>query len=193
MYKNHPKLAIFIQTQTGISKVPGLYLVLTFIGYNNLEIAFLLMRNHKTRLLLLGLLFLIFVGCDELTEREKYQRPDWLPGKLFTTVAVQDNLTMFTECLRLAGLDTIIDVSGSWSVFAPTDEAIKKYLLENQYAGISDIPKDKLERITKFHVVQFPWSLNQLKSLGVNGWITAEDGNSNPYAYKHETILKNPD
>lgn len=150
------------------------------------------MRNFKTYLLLLSILFNLFVGCDELTERDKYQRPDWLPGKLYTTVSVQDNLTMFTECLQLTGLDTILDVSGSWSIFAPSDEAMKQYLSENNYANISAIPLDELKKITKFHIVQFPWSLEQLKSLGVNGWKAVDDGNSNPYAYKRETILKNP-
>lgn len=100
---------------------------------------------------------------------------------------------MFTECLRLTGLDTIIDVSGSWSVFAPTDEAMKLYLSENSYASISDIPLDELKKITKFHIIQNPWSLEQLKSLGVNGWKAPDDANSNPYAYKRETILKNSD
>ena len=150
------------------------------------------MRDFKTLLLLLGILFSLFVGCDELPEHEKFKRPDWLPGKLFTTVSVQENLTMFTECLRLTGLDTILDVSGSWSVFAPTDEAIKLYLSENSYANISDIPLDELKKFTKFHIIQLPWSLEQLKSLGVNGWKAVDDGNSNPYAYKRETILKNP-
>ncbi|MBL7965674.1 MAG: fasciclin domain-containing protein [Prolixibacteraceae bacterium] len=151
------------------------------------------MRNHKSRLILLSLLFLIFGGCDELPDREKYQRPDWLPGKLFTTVSVQEDLTMYTECLQLTGLDTIIDVSGSWTVFAPTNDAMKQYLLANGYADLSSIPLEELKKITKFHIIQFPWSLDQLKSLGVDGWKTTEDGNSNPYAYKHETILKNPD
>lgn len=151
------------------------------------------MRDFKTCLLLLGILFSLFVGCDELPEHEKFKRPDWLPGKLFTTVSVQENLTLFTECLRLTGLDTILDVSGSWSVFAPTDEAMKQYLSENRYASISDIPLDELKKITKFHIIQFPWSLEQLKSLGVNGWKAVDDGNSNPYAYKRETILKNPE
>ena len=151
------------------------------------------MRNHKTYLLLLGILFSLSIGCEMLNEQEKYKRPDWLPGKLYTTVSVQKNLTLFTKCLKLTGLDTIIDVSGSWSVFAPTDEAMKQYLSENRYTSISDIPLNKLEKITKFHIIQNPWSLEQLKSLGVNGWRTEDDVNSNSYAYKRETILKNPD
>jgi uncharacterized surface protein with fasciclin (FAS1) repeats len=150
------------------------------------------MRKHKTFMLLLGILLSLCVGCEKWSEKEIYRRPDWLPGKLFTTVSVQENLTMFTECLRLTGLDSILDVSGSWSVFAPTDESMKQYLSENHYAGISNIPMDELKRIAKFHIIQNPWSLEQLKSLSANGWRTGDDASSNSYAYKRETILKNP-
>jgi hypothetical protein len=150
------------------------------------------MINYKTSFLLPGILFLLFVGCEKWSGQNKYERPDWLPGKLYTTVSVQQNLSLFAECLRLSGLDTIIDVSGSWTVFAPTDDAIKKYLSENQYASVSNIPPDELEKIVKFHIIQDSWSLNQLKILGANGWITKDDKKPNPYAYKRETILRNP-
>lgn len=151
------------------------------------------MRNHKTYLLLLSILFSLFAGCEKLSNQKINKRPDWLPGKLYTSVSVQGNLTLFAKCLHLTGLDTIINVSGSWTVFAPTDEAMKQYLSENGYASISDIPLDELEKITKFHIIQDPWSLDQLKILGANGWRTGTDANSNSYAYKHETMLKNPD
>ena len=143
-------------------------------------------------MLLLAILLSLCAGCEKWNEQDIYKRPAWLPGKLYTTVSLQENLTMFTECLRLTGLDKILDVSGSWSVFAPTDEAMKQFLAEKQYSGISDIPLDELERITEFHIIQNPWSFEQLKKLGVNGWKTGDDNKSNPYAYKRETILKNP-
>ncbi|MBW6534147.1 MAG: fasciclin domain-containing protein [Mariniphaga sp.] len=150
------------------------------------------MKKHKTFLLLPAILLFLVTGCEMWPEHEKYERPEWLPGKLYTTLLVQENITMFAECLRLAGLDKIIDVSGSWSVFAPTDEAMKQFLAENQYAGISDIPSDELEKITEFHIIQNPWTLEQLQSLGVNGWKTGNDNISNPYAFKRETMLRNP-
>lgn len=59
-------------------------------------------------------------------------------------MSVQENLTLFTECLHLSGLD------------------------------------------------KNSWSLQQLKSLNVNGWRTNDGKNSTSYAYKRETILKNP-
>lgn len=150
------------------------------------------MRDQKNCLLLLCILFSLLTGCKEVYEQEKFQRPEWLPGKLYTAVLVQKNLSLFTECLQLTGLDTILDVSGSWTVFAPTDEALRQYLSENNYSGLSAIPKEQLEKMVKFHIIQNPWSLGQLKTLGMNGWRTKDDANVNSYAYKRETILKNP-
>lgn len=149
------------------------------------------MRKQKTNYLLFAILFCLLPGCEKLSEQDIYKRPDWLPGKLYTTVSVQENLALFTECLRLAGLDKILDVSGSWSVFAPTDDAMKQFLLENGYSSVSDIPPGELERIAEFHVIQNPWSLEQLKSLGINGWKKDDDGDTNPYAFKRETMLRN--
>ncbi len=150
------------------------------------------MKYNRTHLLYLLIVFSLLTGCRDLTDQEIYKRPGWLPGKLYTTVTVQGNLAMFAECLRLAGLDKILDVSGSWSVFAPTDEAMKKFLAEKGYSKISDIPPGELEKIAEFHVIQNPWSLEQLKILGAYGWRTGNDLKSTSYAYKRETMLKNP-
>ena len=135
----------------------------------------------------------MFSGCEKFAEQDKFKRPDWLPGKLYTTVMAQENLGLFGECLRLSGLDSIIDVSGSWTVFAPNDEAFKQFLLENNYSKISDIPFVKLEKIAKFHIIQNPWSLDQLQNLSIYGWRTSDNSNKNNYAYKRQTILKVPE
>jgi len=150
------------------------------------------MRKNRHYLLLPALLLSLLVGCEDFTGQAIYQRPDWLPGKLYTTLLAQEDVMLFTECMQKTGLDTIMDVSGSWSIFAPTDEAMKNYLSENHYTSISDIPVKELERITKFHIIQDAWTLEQLKILAYNGWRTDDDDNQYLYAYKRETILKNP-
>ena len=150
------------------------------------------MKKHKTYILLLPILISLCMGCDMLNRRDIYKRPDWLPGKLYTAVSAQKNLSMFAECLRLTGLDTIVNVSGSWTIFAPTDEAMKQYLNENHYASLSDIPLDELERITEFHIIQDAWTLEQLQNLTAYGWRTEDNGNRSSYAYKFQTMLKNP-
>lgn len=151
-----------------------------------------MMRKNKIPLFIVGALILLLAGCEKWTMQDKYKRPDWLPGKLYTTVAVQKDLSLFTECLHLTGLDTIINVSGSWTVFAPTDEAMREYLSENHYSAVSGIPPAELQKLTKFHIIQDQWTLKQLKILGANGWKTKTDGNTNPFAFKHETMLRNP-
>ena len=150
------------------------------------------MKFHRILKRLLVILFILYSGCAEFNEPEKFKRPDWLPGKLYTAVSVQGNLSMFAECLRLAGLDTILNVSGCWTVFAPTNEAMQQYLAEHQYASLSDIPPKELERIAEFHVVQNPWTLEQLQSLGPYGWRSGNSSYTSAYAYKRQTILKNP-
>ena len=149
--------------------------------------------KYKYYLPLLSVLLSLCMGCEDFTGREIYKRPDWLPGKLYTTLSAQENVNMFIECIQLAGLDTIVDVSGCWSIFAPTDEAMNRYLSENHYASITDIPKTELDRITHFHIIQDPWTLEQLQILGYNGWREEDDANVNLYAYKRETILRNPE
>ena len=139
----------------------------------------LIMRKHRIILLLSGILFILFAGCEKWPNQDKYKRPDWLPGKLYTAVSVQKNLSLFAECLRLSGLDTIIDVSGCWTVFAPTDEAMRLYLSENNYSSVSGIPKEELNKITKFHIIQDPWSLLQLKILGSSSWREGENSKPN--------------
>ena len=150
------------------------------------------MRKYQVILLLLGIYNTLFVSCDIMNTNEKYQRPEWLPGKLYTTVTLQKELGLFAQCLRITGLDTIIDVSGSWTAFAPSDEAVRQYLAENNYSSVLDIPKTKLERIVKFHIIQDSWTLAQLKTMGLNGWRIKEDANPDSYAFKYQTILQNP-
>lgn len=132
-------------------------------------------------------------GCTDIYEMEKYNRPSWLAGKLYTQVAAEEDLTRFAECLRLTGYDTILDVSGSFTVFAPSDEAMDHFLATNQYSSVSEIPGEELKKIVKFHIIQNPWSLLQLQSLNLDGWVDPFDENSRPNAYKRQTLLKNPD
>ena len=52
---------------------------------------------------------------------------------------------------------------------------------------------EELEKITEFHIVQNPWTLEQLHILGPFGWRTDDNNNWNTHAYKRKTILKNLD
>jgi uncharacterized surface protein with fasciclin (FAS1) repeats len=147
----------------------------------------------KTRILtLIGLCLFLLAGCDpDAKQADKYDRPDWLAGKVYTQLLAIPELSTFTLCVELAGYDTIIDRSGTYTVFAPNDDAFDAWFKENPaYNQVEDIPKEELQELVKYHLVQSPWSKIQLQQLDVYGWIdTLDVNNDKPRGYKRETLL----
>jgi uncharacterized surface protein with fasciclin (FAS1) repeats len=129
---------------------------------------------------------------DKFEHLEKYQHPEWLEGKLYTQIASDPDLSSFAQCLVDVGYDSIIDKSGTYTAFAPTNEAFDAYLSENSYSSIEDIPFEDKSKLVKFNLLQMPWSMEQLQGLSAEGWINEDDlSNDKPYAFKRETLLKN--
>jgi len=131
-------------------------------------------------IILLSLLGLLLLGCDpELKREDKYARPEWLAGKVYTQLLDQPDLSTFTLCVELAGYDTIIDRSGSYTIFAPDNDAFATWFQQHPvYNVVEDIPYKELDNLVKYHMVQNPWSKIQLRSLDVWGWIDTLDINN---------------
>jgi uncharacterized surface protein with fasciclin (FAS1) repeats len=87
-----------------------------------------------------------------------------------------------------------LDISGSYTVFSPSDEAFGKFFSQStKYNSVEDIPIPELTEIVKYHIVQNPWSKIQLRTLDVYGWIdTLSTDNNKPRGFKRETLLLNP-
>jgi uncharacterized surface protein with fasciclin (FAS1) repeats len=136
------------------------------------------------------------VACnDQFETGGKYSRPDWLAGKLYTQIKDQPELSTFAKCIALTGYDSIINKSGSYTVFAPDNDAFGLYLENHpEYGSVEDIPIQELTRIIKYHIVQNPWSTEQLRQLDIYGWIDSLDLNNDvPRGYKRETLLREKD
>jgi uncharacterized surface protein with fasciclin (FAS1) repeats len=144
--------------------------------------------------ILVFLFILVLWGCQD-DSIDKYSRPKWLAGKVYTQVKAQPELSTFAKCIQLTGYDTILDISGSYTVFAPTDAAFSLYFQQNsKYKKIEDIPLNVLNNMVKYLIVQNPWSKNQLRSLDVFGWIDPKDlTNNEPRGYKRVTLLLDKD
>lgn len=147
------------------------------------------MTNYRSIIwAILGTAAFMF-GCEpELAE--KYQRPDWLAGKVYTQLLENPDLSTFTRCVERTGYDTIIDVSGTYTVFAPTNEVFDQWLSAHNYNSVEDIPIDDLNSLVSYHMVQKPWTKLQLTSLDVYGWIdTLDVTNDKPGGFKRKTLL----
>ena len=146
------------------------------------------MSLKKTLLSILILAIFVF-SCRE--EFDKFERPEWLAGKVYTQILEIPELSKFARCIEITGYDKILDVSGSYTVFAPSNEAFDSWLAQNSnYNSIDNIPVSELSRIVKFHILQNPWTKKQLGLIDVYGWIdTLDAGNNKPYGFKRETLL----
>jgi uncharacterized surface protein with fasciclin (FAS1) repeats len=137
---------------------------------------------------ILGFLLLLVLGCKK---DDIYERPKWLAGKLYSQIESKAELSTFAECIRLVGYDSIINKSGSYTVFAPDNDAWTTFLESNAYSSVADIPREELLRLVKYHIVQNPWSVDQLQQLDVYGWIDSTDlENDEPRGFKRETLLR---
>jgi uncharacterized surface protein with fasciclin (FAS1) repeats len=152
------------------------------------------MRKPLQVILLLQLLIFVF-SCKDPLKDSKYERPPWLAGKLFTQIQSYPELSTFAKCLQLSGYDSIINTSGSYTVFAPENDAFDLYFESHpSYNSVEDIPLQELLKLVKYHVVQNPWSIDQLKSLDVYGWIDSTDiNNDEPRGFKRITLLRDKD
>jgi len=133
---------------------------------------------------------LVFTACRK--EIDKFEKPDWLEGKLYTQLLTVPEVDSFAVCVAMAGYDTILDRSGSYTIFAPDNQAFRDYFAATPaYSSISDIPRNKILELVCVHIIQNPWSREQLKSLDINGWINERDPlNNEPFGYKRQTLLK---
>lgn len=146
--------------------------------------------SRKTSLLfLIGSIFLF--GCNDIYDLEKYKRPDWLSGKIYTQISTEPDLSYFKTCIDLCGYDSILDVTGFYTVFAPTNDAFEQWFTEHPEYGnaLENIPPQDLENLVERHILQNGWSLKQLQSLDIYGWIDKDDpDNDKPRGYKRQTL-----
>jgi uncharacterized surface protein with fasciclin (FAS1) repeats len=150
------------------------------------------MMVHFRNSLFLVAIFLLMAGCDpDLKKEDKYARPDWLAGKVYTQLKAEPDLSTFALCVERTGYDTLIDRSGSYTLFAPNNTAFAEFFAENPlYSSVEEIPLPELKEIVKYHIVQNPWTKEQLRTLDVYGWIDTLDLNNNkPRGFKRQTLL----
>ncbi len=155
------------------------------------------LKNRFTRFLLLILLSgMIFSACKDLEDHEKYTKPEWLAGKLYTQISSFEDLSVFTSLLENTGYDTILDLTGSFAVFAPTDEAFQQWFEEHPEldGDVSNLPVGQQLSMVQYHILQNRWSKKQIQSLDIYGWIDRDDPNNDkPRAYKRQSIYQQPD
>ena len=105
-----------------------------------------------------GLLFLAvfsacMVSCSDEPSSENYYT--------FTGEMVSDYLdnrpevySEFTEILHRSGLYGMMATYGTYTCFAPTNDAIDKYLRQHGKSSVADLTKEECDTISWNHIIQ---------------------------------------
>jgi uncharacterized surface protein with fasciclin (FAS1) repeats len=106
--------------------------------------------------------FLVLLGIMTLLSCTKNFDEYWNEGSskggnLYDKIKTVPEFSLFAEALQKANYSQFIERGGSYTVFAPTNEAFTRYLSANNYQSVADIPIDKLYLIVGYHVINSMW------------------------------------
>lgn len=87
-----------------------------------------------------------FVSCGDDEEEND-------PQNIVELATATDNLSSLVAALDAADLVSTLEGNGPFTVFAPTNAAFDKFLSDNGFAELADVPVDVLKNILLNHVV----------------------------------------
>ena len=86
-----------------------------------------------------------FVSCGDDEENE--------PQNIAELASATDNLSTLVAALDAADLVSTLEGTGPFTVFAPTNAAFDKFLSNNGFSELDDVPVEVLKNILLNHVV----------------------------------------
>jgi uncharacterized surface protein with fasciclin (FAS1) repeats len=96
------------------------------------------MSKSVLNYLIVSLTFIfLLTGCRKKEFDEFYGRPENLGDPIYQQLQQKGNFTKFLDAIDKAGYKETLSTAGSWTVFAPTDEAFGKYMTDNNITAIT--------------------------------------------------------
>lgn len=121
-------------------------------------------KSRGFNAILLPLLFSVsLLGCKK--GYDKYwsdENPK--TGFIYDKVKSDANFTIFAAGLERADLVKYVNVSGLYTVFAPTNEAFQNYFKSRGYSSIDDVPVSTLFTMLSYHIANNMWYYYDFKT-----------------------------
>lgn len=130
------------------------------------------MNKFITRtLLLMGLVFFL-TECRKKAFEEYYGRPESLEPPIYQVLEKKGNFTNFLACIDKANYKSILSAAGSWTIFAPNDEAFKTFLASRGVASVAQLDSGTCSQIVTYALVYNAFTKTRLDDYQASaGWV----------------------
>jgi uncharacterized surface protein with fasciclin (FAS1) repeats len=128
-----------------------------------LTLIFKLKYTYFTRLLLPLLIAVFLFGCKKGYDKY-WSKENPKTGFIYDKIKSDSNFTIFAAGLERADLVKYVNVSGLYTVFAPTNEAFQKYFKSMGYSSVNDVPVNTLFSMLSYHIANNMWYYYDFKT-----------------------------
>lgn len=147
--------------------------------------------------LVIGIFGFILYSC---TEQKYIEETDTTVNILGYLEENHEEFSEFLRVLEITNNDVFIGTYGTYTFFAPTNDAVEQYLQEHGYATVEEVPVEELQDLVRLHLldmvvltidftdgkIQYPSMLGQYLTTGAS----SEDGNTNVIVNKTSRIIR---
>jgi transforming growth factor-beta-induced protein len=119
--------------------------------------------SKLTKFTFLGILSIITLACDNDDDKIVMQ-----PETITEIAAATPELSVLVDALTRANLANTLNQAGSYTVFAPTNDAFTAFLTANNFSSLNDVPSTVLTQVLLNHVIAEKLPSNSLSTGYVN-------------------------
>jgi len=118
------------------------------------------------------LLLFLLIGCEKKEFEEFYERPAGLAQPIYQELEAKGNFALFLTCIEKAGYKDVLSKAGYWTIFAPNDEAFKKYFTQAGTGSVDGLDAQTAQKIVKYSLVYNAFKADRLGDYQSNlGWM----------------------
>ena len=144
--------------------------------------------NKTSTMYLLVLVVMLLGGCRGDIDKH-YERPNYLLGTTYEFLEKRGDFTLFLEAVDRTGFKPGLDGSGLFTVFAPSDDAVKLYLTKINKSSFNELTLNELIVLIGYHIVEFSYKPDDF--LGFTKEASSDDlEDADGYAHRFKTLSR---
>lgn len=129
-------------------------------------------KLFKKRLVVILMLIVAFSSCRKKEFDAYYGRPESLADPIYQQLKAKGNFSSLLTCIDKSGYKDILGKAGYWTMFAPNDEAFRKFMDERSIGDASAISKEMAEKIVKYALIYNAFKTDHISDYqSIIGWI----------------------